>query len=150
MNIPITTPLTPKTKGALTKAFEEAQQLRQSQINPVHLILGLLASGGGVAFEVLTGLGIPYAGAAPKLKQLATTCVQADDTESGTDFTPEATRVLMRADDERKALQHNYLGTEHLLIALVAMRTETLRKIGAELNLDEATVVGAVKEKLRI
>ena len=53
-------------------------------------------------------------------------------------FTDRARRVVVRAQEEARMLNHNYIGTEHILLGLIregeGVATQVLVKLGADLN----------------
>jgi ATP-dependent Clp protease ATP-binding subunit ClpA len=106
---------TEESRRVLVCAQEEASQLGHRHIGTEHFVLGLLREGDGVAARALESLGVGL--------QLARDRLQAD-TERGPrqprriPFTPEAKRALEFSLRDALQLGHDYIGTEHLLLAL--------------------------------
>jgi uncharacterized damage-inducible protein DinB len=100
-------------------AREEAQSYNHSFIGTEHILLGLVREGGGVAANVLHSLGI-------ELHKVLSTVESAisergERTVTGDiGLTPRAKRVIEFAADEARLLNHHYIGTEHLLLGMLA------------------------------
>ena len=109
---------TQRARRVLSLAQEEAERLNHSYIGTEHLLLGLMHEEGGVAGRVLRELGVDI--------QQVETLVERK-TRSGQrapfskiDLSPGTKRVLELAIEEARRLGHHYIGTEHLLLALVS------------------------------
>ncbi len=122
-------PLTPRTKKVLELTLREATELGHSHIGTEHLLLGLIREGEGVAAQVLTHLGADFSRVRLQVIQLLRAyrkepaAEQADESGSVPSmperFTVRARRVVVLAQEEARMLNHNYIGTEHLLLGLV-------------------------------
>ena len=108
---------TEKANKALNLAVESAEQLGHTYIGSEHMILGLLKEGTGVAAEVLTKLGVSMDTMENTIRQKVGSGSQTHLTID--DFTPRSKRILQIAVMEASRLGHNYVGTEHLLIAIL-------------------------------
>jgi len=97
-------------------AQEEARGLKHNHIGTEHILLGLLREDGGPAALVLAALGVTIEGSrAGVVGRVA----PGEDLVSGQiPFTPRARKVLELALREALSLGHNYIGTEHILLAL--------------------------------
>ena len=109
---------TEKANNALNLALTSAEDMSHTYIGSEHIILGLLKENSGVAAEVLSIKQL-------LLKIAFTKCMEEKiGTGSRTslsldDFTPRSKRILQIAVMEASRLNHNYVGTEHLLIAVL-------------------------------
>ncbi len=108
---------TEKANTALNLAIEGAQDLGHTYIGTEHLVLGLLREGTGVAASVVSGRGVTAA-------QYQEAIAQAESSGershlSPEDFTPRAKRAMEMAISEAAAMQHGYVGTEHILLAVL-------------------------------
>jgi ATP-dependent Clp protease ATP-binding subunit ClpC len=111
-------PFTPRAAQTLVLARQEAQRMRHNFAGTEHVLLGLIRLGQGVAVNVLIALGVDLE--ALRFEIEAGVPIGARDLASGPiDFTPKVKSVLAPADEERKALKHTYLGTEHILLGLL-------------------------------
>lgn len=108
---------TEKANKALNLAVESAESLGHTYIGSEHMILGLLKEGSGVAAEVLTKLGVRADTMESTIRQKVGSGSQTRLTID--DFTPRSKRILQIAVMEASRLGHNYVGTEHLLIAIL-------------------------------
>jgi ATP-dependent Clp protease ATP-binding subunit ClpC len=108
---------TERALKVLTLAQDEAQRFNHNYIGTEHLLLGLVREGEGVAARVLTNLGVQL----PKVRSAVEFIIGRGDAavigEIG--LTPRAKKVIELAIDEARRLNHNYIGTEHLLLGLV-------------------------------
>ncbi len=116
-----------RSQQALRYARREAQRLRASSLTPDHLLLGLLNDGAGVVgpgvvTEVLGKLGIEKASLQDALLQLPEGDLPG--TESTTvPNSPAVGEVLQFATSEARALGHDYVGAEHLLLGVLQGRS---------------------------
>ena len=123
---------TVRAKAALQHAVEEAARLGQGFVGTEHLLLGVL-DGENVAVVALDALGADNT--ALRDKVLARIGTKREVPGDGLPFTPLARRALDRGLREALRLGHNYVGTEHVLIALVeseGVASEVLRDAGVE------------------
>jgi len=103
---------TPRAKKALALAEEEAARLQHSTLGTQHLLLGLVREGDGIAGGVLTRQGIG-------LDKTRAAVADAEASSSGNEAESAFDVAIARAQQEAEKLGHNYVGTEHLLIALL-------------------------------
>ena len=108
--------LTERAKRVLVLAQEEAQRFNHNYIGTEHLLLGLVREGEGIAAKVLSNLG---ADASRVRAAVAAVIARGDRMVSDMSLTPRAKQVLALAAEEARRLNHNYVGTEHLLLGLV-------------------------------
>jgi len=110
---------TPRALRVVSSAKGEAEQMKQNCVGTEHLLLGLLALGGGVAFNILVKLGLSLETVRAEVNKHGT--VPAENPPGyNIPLTPRCKRVLETAKKEAIALGHTYIGTEHLLLALLA------------------------------
>jgi ATP-dependent Clp protease ATP-binding subunit ClpA len=134
--------LTPRAKEVIELAVDEARRLNHHYIGTEHLLLGLVREGEGIAAGVLQSLGI-------KLEQVRTQTIQVLNHASSPQtigtlppFSPvqteSARNVLRLAQEEVQRFQHDYVGTEHLLLALIresdGIAAQVLTNLGVELE----------------
>ncbi|MEQ8176350.1 MAG: ATP-dependent Clp protease ATP-binding subunit [Syntrophomonadaceae bacterium] len=111
---------TQRARNAVLHAQEEARQLNHPAIGTEHILLGLLKEGEGVGARALTNIGVD-------LEKVRTevTLVLGQSTESEVKpagdlpITPRAKKVFNLAFDEARLQGVNYVGTEHLLLAVL-------------------------------
>ena len=126
---------TERAKQVIIFARQEAGRLNHDYIGTEHLLLGLVKIGGGVAAEVLDGLGLSLQKIRLEIEKL----VQPGPTTLSVGeipFTPRAKKVLDLAVEEARVMGHNYIGTEHILLGLVregeGIASQVLENLGIE------------------
>ena len=108
---------TERAKKVLVLSQSEAQRLNHNYIGTEHLLLGLVAEGEGIAAKVLTNLNVGL----DQVRSSVTFIIGRGDRMVIGDIslTPRAKKVIDLAVDEARQLNHNYIGTEHLLLGLI-------------------------------
>lgn len=138
---------TGRARSVLQLAQEEAQRLNHSYLGTEHILLGLIREGDGIAGSVFRNLGIELQKARSAVESTVGTGERPVLGEIG--LTPEAKRVIRGAVDEAKRLRHHYVGTEHLLLALVLESDGIGARVLSSLGLSKNEVRTAVEEELR-
>ena len=110
-------PFTERARRSIVLAQEEAARLGNNYIGTEHLLLGIISEGESVAAKVLERLGINLLRVRTEVEAIVGKGGQT--TQQEVVFTPRAKRVIELAFEEAKTLNHNYIGTEHLLLGLV-------------------------------
>lgn len=95
-------------------AQEEAKALGHDWIGTEHLLLGLLREGEGIAARVLVARGITFEEVRDRVARIA----GPGQATGQIPFTPRGKAVLDRAPQEAQSLGHEWIGTEHVLLAL--------------------------------
>jgi ATP-dependent Clp protease ATP-binding subunit ClpC len=108
---------TQRARRVLSLAQEEAERLQHSYIGTEHLLLGLMREEGGVAGRVLKQLGLDI----KEVEALVERKTRSGQRTpfSKLDLSPGTKKVLELAVDEARRMGHHYIGTEHLLLALL-------------------------------
>jgi ATP-dependent Clp protease ATP-binding subunit ClpC len=109
---------TERMRKILARARTHAVLGGHSEVSPVHLALGLVDEGQGVAGAVLGTHRVNVADLRSELESRLPPHATRDEGEPEIPFTAAAKRVLERAMTEARELRHSYVGTEHLLLAL--------------------------------
>ena len=109
---------TQKANLAVNLGIEIAEKLSHTWIGSEHILLGLLKEGNGVAATALGAEGVDFDKVLDLLKEKVGAGNSPVRLTIG-DFTPRAKRVLENAVAERTKLGTSYIGTEHLLLALL-------------------------------
>src|SRR5256885_7231733 len=109
---------TPRAQQVLQLARKEADRFNHNYVGTEHLLLGLIKLGQGVAVNVLQKMGLDLetvrmevekqVGSGPETKIVG-----------NIPYTPRVKKVLALAGKEAKALNHSYVGTEHILLGLL-------------------------------
>jgi ATP-dependent Clp protease ATP-binding subunit ClpC len=151
---------TDRARKVMALANQEAQRFNHEYIGTEHILLGLVKEGSGVGANVLKNLDIDLRKVRLEVEKLV---------KSGPDMvtmgklpqTPRAKKVIEYAIEEARNLNHNYVGTEHLLLGLLRehegvaaqvlmnlglkleeVREEVLTLLGAGVDPEEAAAKG--------
>ena len=153
--------LTPRAKKIIELAVDEARRMGHHHIGTEHLLLGMVREGEGIAAGVLESLGVSLDRARAEVVSILTGgTTQAvprgqidwervpgryepladvpplDDIM--TELSDSARAVMKRAGEEAERFNHNYLGTEHMLLALAGERNSlagtALENLGVQLT----------------
>src|SRR6201746_1597238 len=109
---------TPRAQQVLALARKEADRFHHNYVGTEHILLGLIKLGQGVAVSVLQKMGLDLAAVRAAVeKQVGTG--QETKTTGSIPYTPRVKKVLALAGKEAKALNHSYVGTEHILLGLL-------------------------------
>jgi len=138
---------TPRAQQVLQLARQEAERFNHGYIGTEHLLLGLAALGQGVAVNVLQKMNIDLdtlrlevekaVGVGPETKTIG-----------NVPFTPRVKKVLALAGSEARALNHSYVGTEHLLLGLIREGEGVAARILKNLGVDLEKTRGAIMKEL--
>lgn len=130
---------TEKARIAINEAHDSATELGHDYIGSEHLILGLLREGSGVAAKVLNDHGITADKVVEKIKSFVGTGTPLpQDTELA--LTPRSKRIIQMSALEARRMGHNYVGTEHLLMAIIRDGDGVGAKIIATLGVNPPSV----------
>src|SRR5581483_3072200 len=139
---------TERAKKVLVLAQEEAQRFNHNYIGTEHLLLGLVREGEGIAAKVLANLGVEL----NKVRSAVEFIIGRGDRMVIGDIslTPRAKKVIELAVEEARRLNHNYIGTEHLLLGLVregeGIAAGVLESLGVNLEKVRAQVIQVVSQ----
>ena len=163
-------PFTQRSKAALEASLKEAMGMGHNHIGTEHLLLGLLREPEGVAARTLSNLGAdpeavrrevvgrlgeasrPETREAPgRLERTREVLRRSFSRQPREDQTPlhkltgHGRRVVALARDEARRFNHNYVGTEHLLLGLLADRESVAAQALSSLNVTLDEVRGQVE-----
>ena len=135
---------TPRARNVVVAAQNEARASGNAEIHTEHLVLGLLAEPEGVAWRALADRGV----AADALRQAATAALPApaETVPALIPFDPQTKKALELTFREALRLGHDFVGTEHILLAL--LEHEAGDGVLSGLGLDKASVEAAVTAAL--
>lgn len=127
---------TPRARNVVMAAHNEAQAARSAEVTPAHLLLGLVSDPDGLAAKAIAELGAGL----DTVRQRATALLPpaAQDPPSLVPYDLDARKALELTFREALRLGHNYVGTEHILLALLDQ--EDGDGVLAGFGLDKATV----------
>jgi len=139
------TQFTDRARKVMQLANQEAQRLNHEYIGTEHVLLGLIKEGSGVAANVLKNLDVDLR----KIRLEAEKLVQ-----SGPDMvtigklpqTPRAKKVIEYALEEARGMNHNYVGTEHILLGLLRVQ----EGVAAQVLMNLGLKLEEVREEVRM
>ncbi len=128
---------TNRAKQVIKLAKKEAQRLNHNYLGTEHVLLGLLKLGQGIAVNVLRNLNLDYETVRAEVEKLVgfgpEIQVYGDPALTG-----KVKKVFEFANEEAASLNHNYVGTEHLLLALLrqtdGVAAQVLENLGVNLK----------------
>ena len=106
-----------RARRVLSLAQEEAQNFNHNYIGTEHILLGLVREQDCVAAKVLVNLGVQLNKVRSAVEFIIGRGEKSSTGEIG--LTPRAKKVIELAVDEARRLNHQYIGTEHLMIGLL-------------------------------
>ena len=148
-------PFTPGAQSALERSRDEASRLGDEYVGTESILLALTGERDGAAAQVLLRLGADLNRVRLRVAELLTGAYHASNdspardsaaTETGADsvgsrfekYTDRARRVVVMAQDEARALNHGYIGTEHILLGLIhegeGVAAKALESLGISLE----------------
>jgi len=138
--------LTPRAQQVLALARKEADRFNHNFVGTEHLLLGLIKLGQGVAVNVLQRMGLDLETVRLEVeKQVGT---GPDQKMLGNiPYTPRVKKVLALAQKEARALNHTYVGTEHILLGLLREGDGVAARVLKSLDVDiEQTRLEVLRE----
>ncbi len=127
---------TQRAQKVLQLAQEEAIRMKHESIGTEHILLGLIREGGGIAAKALEAIDVSF----ETIEQGVEKLVGAGTKDVGpiVHYTPRAKKVIELSVDESRKLGHSYIGTEHILLALIregeGVAARVLNNAGVSLN----------------
>ncbi|WP_279380048.1 ATP-dependent Clp protease ATP-binding subunit [Sporosalibacterium faouarense] len=126
---------TERAQKAVLLAQESAKELSHNYVGTEHLLLGLVKEGEGVAAKAIEKMGVSL----DKIKEeIIGTVGKGNKGEEILGFTPRTKRVFELSFMEARSLNHNYVGTEHILLGLLkeseGVASVVLKRLGLDLE----------------
>ncbi|MGC9499816.1 Clp protease N-terminal domain-containing protein [Streptomyces sp. WG7] len=141
---------TPRARGVVTAAQNSAKTAGSAECLPEHLVLGLLTEHGGLAAKAIAAQGVTldavHAAATAALPPAAA------EVPEPAPYSPAAKKVLELTFREALRLGHNYIGTEHILLALLEHEhgEGVLSGLGLDKEATERYVTEALAEFIKM
>lgn len=151
--------LTDRSRTSVEAGFEEARIMGHDSLGDEDLLLGILRADEGIAAEALTSLGVTLEDARDECEMMLANAltsigISLEDIrrEAGDAFdmslpsdrkipySPRAKKALVRARKEMRRLGDNHLGTEHVLLGILANEDGTAVRILASMGISPETV----------
>ena len=125
---------TERARRVILLGQEEAAKMNSGQLGTEHLLLGLIREGEGVGAQVLLKMGVSLEQVRREIEVEVQSPAKTANGEPK--LTPIAKRALELAADESRRMRHNYIGTEHLLLALLREKDEVAARVLHKLGMD--------------
>jgi ATP-dependent Clp protease ATP-binding subunit ClpC len=130
---------TDRARKVMQLANQEAQRFNHEYIGTEHILLGLVKEGSGVAANVLKNLDIDLRKIRLEVERIVQHGPGGDNVVMGRlPHTPRAKKVIEYSIEEARNLNHNYVGTEHLLLGLLreqeGVAAQVLMNLGLKLE----------------
>ncbi len=142
---------TDRARKVMALANQEAQRFNHEYIGTEHILLGLVKEGSGVGANVLKNLGVDLRKVRLEVEKLVKSGPEMV-TMGKLPQTPRAKRVIEYAIEEARNLNHNYVGTEHLLLGLLreadSVAAQLLTNLGLKLEDVREEVINLLGEPL--
>lgn len=137
---------TPRAQQVLQLARKEADRFNHGYVGTEHILLGLIALGQGVAVNVLQKMGVNLESVRLEVEK-AVGVGPETKTVGNVPFTPRVKKVLALAGSEARALNHAYVGTEHILLGLLREGEGVAARVLKNLSVDlDKTRIEVMKE----
>ncbi|HYP41129.1 MAG TPA: DinB family protein [Chloroflexia bacterium] len=156
--------LTPRSKRVIELAVDEARRLNHRYIGTEHLLLGLIREGEGIASGVIESLDVSLEMVREKVIEVITSVqgttaresyspsspgsipISTDEGTTGFDkFTERARKTLQLAHQEAQRFNHDYIGTEHILLGLLHEGDDVAGRVLNNLGIDLHKVRSSVE-----
>ena len=130
---------TDRARKVMQLANQEAQRFHHEYIGTEHMLLGIIQEGAGVAANVLKNLDIDLRKVRREVEKIIMVGPGTDTITMGKlPHTPRAKKVIEYSIEEARNLNHNYVGTEHLLLGLLreeeGIAAQVLMNLGLKLE----------------
>ena len=138
---------TSRAQQVLVLARKEAERFKHNYVGTEHLLLGLIKLGQGVAVNVLRKMGLD-------LERVRMEVEEHVDSHPETNmignipYTPRVKKVLALAGKEAKALNHSFVGTEHILLGLLREGEGVAARVLKRLEVDPARTRNEILKEL--
>ena len=142
------TGFTQKANTALNAAIEYAENLGHTYIGSEHLLLGLLSSEGSVAYTALTARNITADNVETAVRN--SVGIGTPTVLSPNDFTPRSKNIIETAVTIARNLGHGYVGTEHLLIAILRDSSCYAMDILDAMNVSAADIAEEITKSVNV
>ena len=126
---------TPRAQQVLALARKEADRFHHNYVGTEHILLGLIKLGQGVAVSVLQKMGLDLETVRNAVEKQVGTGTETK-TQGSIPYTPRVKKVLALAGKEAKALNHSYVGTEHILLGLLREGEGVAARVLKSLDVD--------------
>jgi ATP-dependent Clp protease ATP-binding subunit ClpC len=139
---------TDRARKVMQLANQEAQRFNHEYIGTEHVLLGLVKEGSGVAANVLKNLDVDLRKIRLEVEKIVPYASTENPVPGRLPHTPRTKKVIEHAINEARSLNHNYVGTEHLLLGLLHEQEGVAAQVLTNLGLTLAGVRAEVLDLL--
>jgi ATP-dependent Clp protease ATP-binding subunit ClpA len=134
---------TPRARNVVVVAQNKAHEAGNNEIHTAHLLLALFAEPEGLAVKLLASQGVD----AQAVAAVVTLPPRVDDVPALIPFSPAAKKVLELTFRQALRLGHNYIGTEHILLALLEAEGDdgALHGLGVDMDRTGSEIVSVLE-----
>jgi ATP-dependent Clp protease ATP-binding subunit ClpA len=142
---------TERVRRVLAMARDEAVRMHHEYVGTEHILLGIAREGSGVASAVLDALDARSDAIIAKVETVVRAGPSGRHVGPDLPYTSRAKKVLELAMSETRALRHSYVGTEHLLLGVIAEQkgigAQVLSEFGVTLDKARAQVLALISTR---
>jgi len=138
---------TPRLNCSIESAKQSLSRFGRSHVSSAHLVLGLLTLQAGVAVNVLRNFGVSTA-VVENFLSMRRSLAEDAPPQDGSFLSQSALRALKRAEIETKERQTTYVGTEHLLLGILAEETGEAADLFASLHVDTVRMAKVISDEI--
>ena len=140
---------TDRARKVVKLSCQEAREFNHEYVGTEHILLGLVSEGTGVGISVLKRQRIDLQLVVAEVKKIVQAGLEIV-TAAKLPQTPRAKKAIEFAMDEARMLNHNYVGTEHLLLGLLkeeeGVAGHVLRQLGLTLEQTRSDLIAFLDE----
>ncbi len=137
---------TEQAQEVLAASQEMVREMGHTQWDVEHILLALLQQQGGLTLEILAKLGVDADLVRSKVNEALEKAPKLDEQTGQIYITPRVQQLMKQAEAEAQRLTDEYIGVEHLLIAVVAERTGDAAEILRAFAVDQEKVYQALQD----
>ena len=141
------TGFTQKASDSLNSAITSAENFGHTYVGSEHILLGLLSQSGGMAYTALTARKVTAGEVESIIK--SSIGIGSPTVLSPNDFTPRAKNIIDTAIIQGRGMGHSYIGTEHILLAILEEKDSVGAKIISVVGGDTVTITDELLTLLR-
>ncbi len=140
------TGFTQKANDALNSAITAAENLGHTYVGSEHILLGLLAESGGMAYTALSARKVTYDEVESIIK--SGIGIGSPTVLSPNDFTPRSKNIIDTAILQGRGMGHSYIGTEHILMGIIREGTGAATEILSQLGVQPQDLLSDITQAL--
>ena len=126
---------TPRAKHAMILAQKEAERFNHDFVGTEHLLLGLIALGEGIAVDVMKSMGVNLNALRMEVERISGPGGETRQ-EGNQPFTRRLRKVILLSASEARSMNYNFIGTEHLLLAILREGGSAAARVLRSMQLD--------------